>query len=69
MAIKWTKLADVSTAHVGPFVMKVQPKGDGRSMWTIWNGRTPNPAATGVASSFGAARAAAEHYVQRAGFD
>lgn len=67
MAIKWTKAGDVSAARVGPFSIKVQPKGDGRWMWTIWSGDTPNPAATGVASTFGAARAAAENFVNRSG--
>lgn len=67
MAIKWTKAGEVSTARVGPLVMKVQPKGDGRWMWSIWSGDTPSPAATGVASSFGAARAAADNYASRSG--
>lgn len=66
-AIRWTKTGEGSTAHAGPFVMKLLPKGDGRWTWTVWKGETPNPAATGVASSQGAARTAAENYVNRSG--
>jgi hypothetical protein len=72
MAIKWikagsVKAGEVKVASAGPFTMKVEPTGDGRFTWGIWSGDTPNPAATGVASSFGAARAAAENYVNRSG--
>jgi hypothetical protein len=66
-AIRWTKTGEDSTARVGPFVMKLTPKGDGRWVWTIWRGETANPAATGVGSSAGAARTAAENYVNRSG--
>lgn len=69
MAITWKKekKGEVSTAQAGPFLIKVQPKGDGRWVWTIWSGDTPNPQATGLAMSFGAARGAAENYVNRSG--
>jgi hypothetical protein len=65
--MKWSKAGEVSTARVGPFVVKVQPKGDGRWVWTVWNGDNPNAAATGLAQSSGAARAASENYVNRSG--
>ena len=67
MAIQWTKAGDESTARAGPFVMKLAPKGDGRWVWTVWRGDTASPAATGVASSAGAARTTAENYVNRSG--
>lgn len=67
MAFKWTKAGDVSTAHVGPFVVTIAPKGDGRWVWTIKTGPNPNPTATGVAQSFGAAQRTAENYVSRSG--
>jgi hypothetical protein len=67
MAIRWTKAADGVVAHAGPFVMKVAPKGDGRWNWSILRGDAVNPTASGIASSAGAAKTAAENFVNRSG--
>ena len=67
--MKWLKnTGDVWTMlHVGPYLVTIEPKGDGRWNWTIVNGGKPNPEATGVRSSLGAAKTACEHYVKRSG--
>ncbi|WP_146652453.1 hypothetical protein [Labilithrix luteola] len=67
-AMKWTKGAgDIWTARVGPFGLKVQPKGDGRWIWLVTKADAANPEATGVGSSLGAAKTATEQYVRRSG--
>lgn len=66
--INWKKGAGESlTAQVGPFLVKVQPQGDGRWAWEITLGETPNPAATGIARSLGAAKNVTEQYLKRTG--
>ena len=66
--MKWTKEpGDRWTARVEPFLLKVEPKGDGRWNWQVIKEPSPNPAATGIASSLGAARTATEQYVKRSG--
>lgn len=67
MAIRWTKAGDGLTATAGPFVMKVEPKGDGRWNWTIFKGEAVGSTASGIASSAGAAKTAAENFVNRSG--
>ena len=65
MAIQWkTNAGDLLTAQVGPFSLKVQPQGDGRWAWEIHSGDTPNPAATGIARSLGAAKNVTEQFVK-----
>ena len=66
--MKWTKEpGDRWTARVEPFLLKVEPKGDGRWNWQVFKEPSPNPAATGIAASLGAARTATEQYVKRSG--
>ena len=66
--MKWTKEAgDRWTARVGPFLLKVEPKGDGRWNWQVFRDPAPNPTATGIAASRGAARTATEQFVKRSG--
>jgi hypothetical protein len=63
----WNKTRDDWTATQGPFALRVSPKGDGRWNWQIVRDNKPNPEATGVASSLGAAKTAAEQFVKRSG--
>jgi len=67
--MKWRKNtgSDLWTTSAGPYTVKVEPKGDGRWNWTIINGDKPNPEATGVRPSLGAAKTAVELYVKRSG--
>lgn len=63
----WIKKGNGFTAHVGPFVANVMPKGDGRWSWEVFSDGAVNPQATGVAASTGAAKTAAEQLVKRSG--
>jgi hypothetical protein len=64
----WKKAAgDRWSDRVGPFELKVEPKGDGRWAWQVFKDSAPNPAATGVAASLGAAKTVTEQYVKRSG--
>jgi len=66
--MKWEKAAgDRWSARVEPFTLKVEPKGDGRWSWQVFQGASPNPTATGIAASLGAARTATEQFVKRSG--
>ena len=68
MVIEWKKAAgDLWSASVPPFSLKIQPKGDGRWSWEIYSGDTPNPTASGVRPSLGAAKTATELFVKRSG--
>ena len=68
MAIEWKKNAgDVLTARAGPFSLQIHPQGDGRWAWQIHSGDTPNPTATGIAQSLGAAKTVSEQFVMRSG--
>lgn len=67
MAIRWTKAGDGLTAHAGPFVMTVAPKGDGRWNWSVVKEGIVNPVATGIARSAGQAKTVAENFVNRSG--
>lgn len=64
MKLTWSKAGDAWTCSVEPFVAKVSPKGDGRFNWQVFKGGD-NPTASGVASSLGAAKTAAEQFVKR----
>ena len=64
----WTKEAkDHWSARVGPFLVKVAPKGDGRWAWQVFRDSAPNPTATGIRASLGAAKTATEQFVKRSG--
>jgi hypothetical protein len=66
LAIQWTKKPpDAWSAVVGPFVVKIEPKGDGRWSWRVFKGAQANPMAAGIARSLGAAKAVVEHFVNR----
>jgi hypothetical protein len=68
MPIKFSKSpGDLYNAAVGPFVVKIRPKGDGRWAWEVFRDDTRSPMATGVASSLGAAKNVTEQFVKRQG--
>ncbi len=72
MPIRWTKnVGDLWTSTVGPFLAKIQPQGDGRWAWQVFQQRgekvAPNPTATGVVGSLGAAKNVVEQFVKRSG--
>jgi hypothetical protein len=68
VSIKWTKSSeDAWTAAMGPFRLVLQGKADGRWSWQIFNGDVPNPTATGLATSLGAAKNVTEQFVKRSG--
>jgi len=60
---------DAWTAVVGPLSVTIEPRGDGRWAWNIHTGDTPNPTATGLASSLAAAKNVVEQYVKRSGHE
>ena len=60
---------DVWTSVVGPLSVRLEPRGDGRWAWSIHTGATPNPTATGLASSLAAAKNVVEQYVKRSGHE
>jgi hypothetical protein len=63
----WKKKNDGFTVTVGPFVANVMPKGDGRWNWEVFADNARGSQATGVASSIGAAKTAAEMLIKRSG--
>lgn len=63
----WRKKDNGFTVSVGPFVSNVMPKGDGRWTWEVFADNATSSQATGVGSSTGAAKTAAENYIQRSG--
>lgn len=63
----WKKKGNGFTATVGPFVANVMPKGDGRWTWEIFADEATGSQASGVGSSTGAAKTAAEQYIKRSG--
>lgn len=64
----WTKSAiGLLSSRMGPLLLKVEPKGDGRWSWQVFNGDAQNPMATGVASSLGAAKTVTEQFARRSG--
>jgi hypothetical protein len=67
--MNWTKQGVDWVCHVPPalFTMKVSPKGDGRWSWQVFAGANPNPTATGITSSLGAAKNVSEQFVKRSG--
>jgi hypothetical protein len=68
LPIQWTKKpGDVWSGVAGPFVLKIEPKGDGRWSWHVFTGDAPNATATGVASSLGSAKNVTEQFVKRSG--
>jgi hypothetical protein len=71
-ALWWTKgAANHWLCRVPPearFTLKVFPKGDGRWSWEVFSGTTPDPMATGIVNSLGAAKAATERFLKSAGY-
>lgn len=66
--MKWRRNHDdVWTAQVGPFAIKIEPTRDGRFSWSFVRGDKPNPEATGIGTSLGAAKTACEMFVKRSG--
>jgi hypothetical protein len=65
--LAWTKQANGWTGTEGPFVVNVAPKGDGRWNWEVFADGSPNPTASGIGSSLGAAKTAGEQFVKRSG--
>jgi hypothetical protein len=63
----WTKgVGEAMTAVAGPFVLAIEPKGDGRWSWRVTKGAA-NPTAVGIARSREAAKSVAEQFVKRSG--
>jgi len=66
--IRWTREpGDLWRGVVSPFALTIRPKGDGRWSWQIFVEDSPNPTATGVAASLGAAKTVTEQFVKRSG--
>lgn len=65
--IAWKKSGQTLRGEAGPFVVSVAPKGDGRYDWSVIEVGADSPQATGIGSSLGAAKNAAEQYVKRSG--
>lgn len=64
----WTKAPkNAVRCQAGPFVLVVEPKGDGRWTWQVFKDGTVNAVATGIGASLGAARTAAEQFAKRSG--
>lgn len=58
---------DTWITRAGPYVVTIKKTGDGRFGWSIVSGDKPNPEATGVRTSLGAAKTACENFVKRSG--
>lgn len=65
--LRWTKKDAGWIATLDPFVVSATPKGDGRWNWAVHADGSPNPQATGIGASAGAAKTACEQYVKRSG--
>jgi hypothetical protein len=67
--IQWTRKqpGEIWSGTAGPFLLKVEPKGDGRWTWHVFTDNAQNPTATGVASSLGGAKNVIEQFVKRSG--
>ena len=65
--IAWKKNGAAHTFTEGPFVARTSPKGDNRWNWTIHTDGNEAEAASGIASSLGAAKTACENFVKRSG--
>ncbi len=73
--INWTKkAADVAkkrpelwTGTAGPFALRIEPTGDGRWGWRIFEGDARNPMASGVAGTLAGAKNVTEQFVNRSG--
>ncbi len=64
----WSKAPkDLWSCKAGPFLLKVEPKGDGRWNWHVFKDGTVNAVATGIGSSLGAAKTATEQFAKRSG--
>lgn len=53
--------------EIGPFVLVLEEKPDGRWSWTVFSGKATSPQASGVSASLGAAKTVTEQYVKRSG--
>ena len=65
--LDWIKKGNGFTVEVGPFVVNVMPKGDGRWTWEVFADGAVSSQATGIGSSTGAAKTAAEQFIKRSG--
>jgi hypothetical protein len=71
--MKWTKDGPGWLCRVAPvppdvvFMLKVQPKGDGRWAWEVFPGAGDRTIASGVVSSLGAAKTITENFANRSG--
>lgn len=54
-------------SEIGPFVLLLEEKPDGRWSWQVFSGKTTSPQASGVVPSLGAAKTVTEQYVKRSG--
>ena len=53
--------------EIGPFVIRLEEKPDGRWSWQVFAGTTTSAQASGVVASLGAAKTVTEQYVKRSG--
>lgn len=68
MDIRWKKQTPaLVSAKLGPLLLKLEQKGDGRWGWAVFNAEAENPMATGVAGSLGAAKTVTEQFARRSG--
>jgi len=67
--VTWSKkkTPDVLEGSVGPFVVKLTRKADGRWDWKIWADGKDDPLAAGVSTTEGAAKTKCDQFIGRSG--
>jgi hypothetical protein len=66
--VNWSKgTKEAVDGAVGPFVVRLNRKGDGRWDWKIFADGAENPLAAGVSPTVGAAKTKCEQFVTRSG--
>lgn len=68
MQLRWNKTpAGKLSAKAGPLLLEIEPKGDGRFDWRVFREAAPNPMASGIANSLGAAKTVTQQFALRTG--
>ena len=65
----WKKSKDGWIGDFNNLKVDVKPKADGRWTWDVYKEGTPNPMASGVASSAGQAKRNSQNFAERGQFD
>jgi hypothetical protein len=67
--VTWSKkkTPDALEGSAGPFVVKLNRKGDGRWDWKIWADGAENPLAAGTSPTEGAAKTKCDQFIGRSG--